>query len=371
MTRVDAQMRMMLPITELERLLLEEFTTLDASASPVALTFGAMEDGAPRLFRVELGPSAAVALREIAARLLAELERRVYDHGLRIHPYSPSTRLDAHELEYMDLSEQPSVLDQITPLETPKQLDPLQDQDVVGPYLKHYVVSLRTPRGTWLHCSRLMTLGSQPLRSKLAIVKGHGEGYFDSVSRPMYLLDPENIDCVWHGRHLFILDKERFERTFQLELEADARETARTLVQRVARNLPFTNADDFVAACQRDRRMAAKIAKMKGQAHLELLSVQRAKEAKARFGLGIEFERGPDGREALRFVPRFKWQYVSILGDEYLTSPMTDLDYESNSKRLVRASSGLDASPERQTPTPASEAAGELIPALVGTRPGR
>jgi hypothetical protein len=51
--------------------------------------------------------------------------------------------------------------------------------------------------------------------------------------------------------------------------------------------------------------------------------------------LSIEFERLVDGREALRFIAKYKWQYVSILGDQYLKSPITGLAYESSLKRLV------------------------------------
>jgi len=39
----------------------------------------------------------------------------------------------------------------------------------------------------------------------------------------------------------------------------------------------------------------------------------------------------------LKFVAKYKWRYVSLLGNEYLTSPVTDLNYEANSKRPITA----------------------------------
>jgi Kiwa KwaB-like protein len=168
----------------------------------------------------------------------------------------------------------------------------------------------------------------------LAIAWGHGAGYFDTLTEPVYYLDPEKLDCLWRGDHMFIVDQAGFESIF--DLEEEVQDNAKEVVTNVASHLPFSNLDDFILACQNDHKMAAKVARMRGQPHLKRLSIERAQRAKRLFGLNIEFERLLDGREALRFIVKYKWQYVSILGDEYLKSPITGLAYESSFKRLVK-----------------------------------
>jgi hypothetical protein len=334
MLKHDKQMRMLVPLSEYERILVHQFTSADVADSAVALSFVTLGAAGPQYSRVELGPDAATGLRTMVAKFLADWEHRVYDFGVAVQLYQPSAKLDDHQLEYLGLVEHEALRARLAPLAFPKQLELLDDDDSRDVHVHHYVISVRPPNGPWLHCFRLATEGIQPQRTKFAIVRGHGAGYFDTLSAPVYYLDPRTFDCIYRGDHLFIINKDKFERIF--ELEEDVQAGARLVAHGVADRLPFSNMDDFVAACQRDRRMAAKVARMRGLPHLDLLSIERAKLAKERFDLDIEFERAPDGTEMLKFVPRYKWQYVSILGDEYVTSPVTGLDYESNSKRPLK-----------------------------------
>lgn len=317
-----------------ETILLHEFTSVVASELDVALTFVLFKDGKQHYYRADLEERAANSLRGIVVGYLQHLKRLVSGAGVTVQLYYPPARLEDHEIEYLDVAEGSALHNRLAPLGFPKRLDAVTDDDLRGPHLQCYVISLQPADGPWLHCFRLITRGSQPQRSRVAIIKGHGTGYFDTLTDPVYYLDPHNIDCMWRGEHLFVIDKDNFERIF--DLEAETRDIARTVISSVMSRLPFVNLDEFILACQRDRRMAAKVARMKDMPHLERLSIEKAKLAKERFDLDIEFERAPDGAETLRFVARYKWQYVSILGDEYVTSPVTGMDYEANSKRPIK-----------------------------------
>jgi len=291
-------------------------------------------DGRQIFYRADLGVGAAKSLRDIVETRLHDLKRDILNSDVTVQPYYQPARLEDREIEYLNLVEVSELRSRLTPLETPKKLDTVTDEDLISPNMLYYVISVRPQNGPWLHLFRLVTRGSQPQRTKVAFIKGHATGYFDTLSDPVYLLDPRNIDCMLRGEHLFIIDKVNFERMFALG--DDAQESARTVMDYISCRLPFANVDDFILACQRDRRMAAKVAGMKGVPNLDQLSIEKAKLAKERYDLDIEIEQAANGTERLRFIPRYKWQYVSIICDEYVTSPYTGQDYESNSKRPIK-----------------------------------
>lgn len=342
----NKQLRISESLGDLERLLVDKFTSVDLSEdanTSIALTFVAVTNHEQQFYQVDLGPKAGASLREIAAKFLDQLEENVYSQSTRVLPFDPVANLDAHEIEYLPFSVSDVRRSRVAPLEKPKQLPQLEDNDLKNPNLRYYVISILPPDGAWLHCFRVMTEGSQPQRTKLLISRGHGAGYFDTLSDPVYLLDPHNIDCIWCDDYLFIVDKDRFERIF--DVGQNYHEDVLDVVKTVASRLPFSNEGEFLEACQNDPRMAAKVARMKGQPHLDRLSIERAREVKQKCGLAIEFEPGPDGTDMLRFVAKYKWQYVKILGDEYARTLMADLLCETNGRRVIRLQDPMELAP--------------------------
>jgi hypothetical protein len=99
--------------------------------------------------------------------------------------------------------------------------------------------------------------------------------------------------------------------------------------------VPIANLDEFMAACKRDQRMAVKLADLSEQPHIQRLSMVRIKRAIVRRGLPVK-TRIQDGKEMLVYATAYKAQFLHLLSDDYLSSPMTALDYESTVKRALR-----------------------------------
>lgn len=73
--------------------------------------------------------------------------------------------------------------------------------------------------------------------------------------------------------------------------------------------------------------------------HVWRLSMTRIKRAIERRGLPVETV-VRDGREMLVYATAYKAEFLRLFSDDYLSSPMTLLEYEVSAKRAVKPGPG-------------------------------
>jgi hypothetical protein len=155
-------------------------------------------------------------------------------------------------------------------------------------------------------------------------------GTFRTVRDRIFLFD-ENVDCVVHGGVILVLRSRDYRRIFE-QLDA-LRRQAGTAAAEVETRVRIANADEFVAACSTDSRLAEKVLAVRRRPYYAELSVARLEPVIRDFALDVQTVQD-GGERKLVFDPRPERRFLilKLLDDDYLQSMLTDLRYEVNSK---------------------------------------
>ncbi|WIG58310.1 MAG: hypothetical protein OJF49_001055 [Ktedonobacterales bacterium] len=351
---VSRQLRLFVPETKYYNLL-KEFAAIDLATASVTVNFASIKestrkDAAKTTYRqLQVEPALAQRFRTIVADTLDDLLDRLEDGGV-VEDYQGGIGASEDVLEHLALSNGDRVADQIAPLAAPWDLEPFRERKEFLAGLRYYVVSLRradSPTDPILHAFRFFTDSFQLHRTRwVATLRGHKPGYYDEVPEPGFVFDYQ-IDCLCRGDDMFILNRDKFQRIFRFYeyVQEEAKAVAYSLQDRI----PIANLDEFLAACKRDPRMAMKLADLAELPHVQQLSMARIRRAIDRRGLSVEITKR-DGKEMLVYATAYKTQFLRLLSDDYLNSPMTYVDYEVSSKRALKPvlpTSGARARPVR------------------------
>lgn len=361
---MEKQLRLFVPETQYYNLL-KEYQAIDLASADVAVSFASVKDSSrgsktkTNYQKLQLAPLLAQRFRLIVANTVANLLDRLEDGGTVIE-YEAGTGADDDVFEHTTLTPGGKIAEQLEPLTAPWDLEPFKERKEFVANLRYYVVSLRrsgAPDDEILHAFRFFTDSFELHRTRwVATLQGHGDGYYDEVEEPGFLFDYQ-IDCLCRGEHIFILNRDKFQRIFRFyeHVQQDAKDFVYSLQGRI----PIANLEEFLAACKRDPRMAMKLADLAEQPHVGKLSMTRIKRAIEQRGLAVRTTE-QDGREMLVYATAYKAEFLSLLSDDYLRSPMTLLDYQARSKRALKPVGGKSASVVNMRRHEESEAADVL-----------
>jgi len=310
-------------------------TKLDASYVQVVFATLGKDDDSARFEKLELSPDVADRFRSIAQATFDELQDDLLDGTLEIRPYAASKNLlERHEVEYVDISTQPYIQSQIAPLSAPMKMDPFEARDDTNTEIRYYVIILQLDDQPPIYCFRSYAMKWVLHRSFFAIVKGRGSDYYDDVPGPGFIFDSD-IECISQGDHLFILNKDKFQRIFQFY--AYVRKKADTTISRLKKLIAMANWDEFELACQLEVRLASAVANLEDAPHLDRLSMSKIKRFIEENDYGLrDAIVEQDGQQMLVYSGSYKWPFIRLLSDNYLWSRLTDVDYEVNSKRALQ-----------------------------------
>lgn len=337
---VSKQLRLFVPETEHYNLL-KDFADIDLATASVAVSFASIKestrsDASTTTYRqLQLESLLAERFRRIVADTLDDLLTRLED-GAVVEEYQGGTGSNEDVFEHMALTSGDRVSDQIAPLAEPWDLEPFRERKEFLAGLRYYVISLRRadrPSEPILHAFRFFTDSFQLHRTRwVATLRGHKPGYYDEVPEPGFVFDYQ-IDCLCRGEDMFILNRDKFQRIFRFY--QFVQEEAQSVAYGIQDRIPIANLDEFLAACKRDPRMAMKVADLADLPYVRQLSMARIKRAIDRRGLSVEITER-DGTEMLVYSTAHKAQFLRLLSDDYLSSPMTYLNYEVSSKRVLK-----------------------------------
>ncbi len=262
------------------------------------------------------------------------------EDGAEIAEYEGGTGSDNGTLEHIKLSPGDRISDLISPLAAPWDLEIFKERKEFISGLRYYVISLRRsdkPDDPILHAFRFFTERFELNRSRwVATLRGRGPGYYDEVKKHGFFFD-YHIDCLCRGQDMFILNRDKFQRIFRFY--EYVQDDAKTFVYGLQDRIPIANLDEFMAACKRDQRMAIRLGELSDQPHILRLSMARVKRAIDKRGLPVRttFQ---NGKEMLVYATAYKTQFLHLLSDDYLSSPMTSIEYEASVKRAMKQRPG-------------------------------
>jgi len=311
-----------------------------AATGTVTVSLGSVHDKAKppaarvRHQRLLFNEPTAATFRGIVTATLIELQERLQD-GLRVRRYAGGVKQADDEIEHLDLLEEERITTQLQQLATPFALDTFSARKDFMTGLRYYVISIQPDSGSLIHCFRFYSEVFELQRSRwTALLNLRGDGYYDEVRTPGFLFDHE-IDCVCSDDEMFILNKAKFQQIFRFY--EYVQQDASTAVQKLHERVPLANLEEIIAAAKRDSRMAIRLADLPYQPHFKRLTMSRIKRMIAYRALPVRTEMCGD-TEMLVYSREYKAEFLRLLCDDYVTSHMTYLEYESTVKRALKPS---------------------------------
>ncbi len=254
------------------------------------------------------------------------------DSSLRIRDYEVGTRLGRHEIEYLDMSNNNHMHDQTSSLASLVDLGAfgIDSDETFVKNLRFYVVIVQLPDP--IYCFRWYT------PKKRLSLEDSGKSFgawwhqdrYEVVEEDLLLFD-EEIDCFSRGDHIFILNKDKFQRIFRFfELIRElANETLEVLEDRIL----IKGFGRFSEDCKKHTNKLIKLASIAKKPYIETISIADIKKVLGRYNEVSVVCEEVEGEEMLVYDPSDHWGILHVLDDDHLESVMTGLSYESGSKR--------------------------------------
>lgn len=96
--------------------------------------------------------------------------------------------------------------------------------------------------------------------------------------------------------------------------------------------IPIANFDDFEVACKGHLQKLAKLKNIAQKPYLQNITMNDIKKVIKTVNLNIQIKK-TRGKEMLLFDPADKWALLRLMDDDYLSSVMTNQNYEVTGKR--------------------------------------
>jgi hypothetical protein len=290
----------------------------------LTLVVGADDGEAHRLQRVNISNDVAEQFRDV---FVTELSRA---DEYQVRRYEPGYKAERDEVQYVSSGDD-SVAELLGNFSGVNHLELFSESDDVVENLKFNAVVATDREGETAIGFRIFRPGQQELtRSKwMALVRS--EGSYTEVGTKVFLFDRQ-FDCIAFGSFVYILNVANFQRIFSYFEQL--RERGRELAESVCSVVPVSNASKFVDACERHLAMISKLAIVVQKPYFASLTISDIEKVIKHHELDIEIVKS-GGKRHLVFDPRpgRRWDILKVLDDDYLTSVMTNADYEVNSKR--------------------------------------
>ncbi len=276
---------------------------------------------------------------QLEDRLLAEFENVVKsnfkrlkkdnDSGdLLIHKYDAGSKLDSHEIEYIDLLKYNFIQAQIASLSALTDMDIFTANKDFIAGLRFYVIVIQQ-QGEPVYCFRVYSKKKELSRSKrfagLLV-----DNCLRRMKEPVFCFD-EYIDCISRDGDLFILRKGNFHKIFHFF--DTVVQVAETTLKQIKHQIDIVNFNEFEQVCKGNFQMMSKLKNIALKSYLSYLNIKHMKKVITKYKMPIEIIK-QDGKEKIVFDPSNKWMLLRLLDDDYLESLMTSQAYEVSGKRL-------------------------------------
>ncbi len=142
----------------------------------------------------------------------------------------------------------------------------------------------------------------------------------------------DRFDLLLNQTNVYLLREEAFDNLFVDRSQWQAKVPGHVDLL-IEQGLAIINAAEFVTACQSDLNMMRKLQRICESGYLEQITAEKLGRLVTEYKLSQTVLVG--GK--LNFDPKYRWQILKMLDDDYLSSRLTDRRYEVNSKVTVTA----------------------------------
>ncbi|MGC7873718.1 Kiwa anti-phage protein KwaB-like domain-containing protein [Desulfosporosinus sp. SYSU MS00001] len=297
----------------------------------VSLVLVAHKKGDREYRNVRLGTSLADVFRSFTREYFKSISQAITDNVKELKEYNAGYKADAHEIEYLTVTEEinTSLNDVIKSI--PSDIKPFDlDETKFLNKLSYYFVMLSNSIGDRVILFRKYNSKKELTRSGLfaAILNN---GIFDRLEYKTLLFD-DKIDCFYFNGSIFV------ENTYYFQLIFDYYEglkaNAETILETIASKIPVSGWTEFHNHCIGNQNMLAKLNNVASKPYFRDLTMADLRRTIDHYGLDIQVIE-EDGVEKLLYLDTDRWGLLKLLDDDYLDSVMTNGRYLVNSKKAI------------------------------------
>ena len=264
---------------------------------------------------------------DIVKDKIKKLEKTHNNHNLELVDYDEHSRPEKHELECLDSSLYPVIVDQMKSLSERFPPQDFANDDAFISGLKFYAIVIDYD----FYAFRLFNEKKELGRSKYFGVIA-AKNHFDKFQDKMLLFDKE-IDCILYKNSLFVFNRQHFKWIFNF-LEK-LREAALDSLNNIESKLSIANFEELRIIGESNQIVQMKLKSISSKDYLETLTIEKIKETILLFPeLNLTIVEN-EGKECLHFDKKNKWNFLKLLDDGLLHSKMTDNRYSVSDKRKV------------------------------------
>lgn len=313
--------------------------SLNLNSCPVNVYLASADkdDIVPKFEQLLMTRKLADGFRDIIVNILEKYQKDTGANNTLFSEYLIESVLDENEIEYFDLAERKSIAEQIEPLKLFTDIETFSEEKSFIEGIRFYVIIAQPEQSEPIYFYHVYTRRRILKRSGLCAFLG-SKGEYDRVEEK-YITFDESIDCLSYNGVMFVINKSNFQTMFRYleEVRTVARETLNTINS----NLPIQNFDELVEACEGNLAMLRKLKKIATKPYIHNLKMNDVKKIIALNHLQVEIVE-VNGQEKILFNPKAKakdkYALLRIFNDDYLSSLMTDKNYEVTGKREVSKS---------------------------------
>jgi hypothetical protein len=304
-------------------------TNLDGCAVTVCLGSFSKDAEEPKIEQLQITRELTEEFANAAKETVQHYAELKSKDDLVLHQYDAGSKPDAHEVEYLDLSDHETIETQVKSLSSLADIPVFKIDDKFIAGLRFYAIVCQFKKNPPLYFFRSYTPKKELSRSHLFAAL-FDEGTFDRIKDPLFLFD-DKVDCLSHGRAMFLFNKHNFEKIFRF-FELVMKTAAQTL-ETIRAHVPIANFDELERACSGHLQMQAKLKNIAGKPYLKHMKIVDIKKVLQAFPSLALKTTEKDGKEMLLFDPKDKWALLRLLDDDYLDSVLTGQKYEVTGKR--------------------------------------
>jgi len=287
----------------------------------------------PQYQRLQMSDSLARAFLGVAEEVLRQGKRKLDKDELVLRPYDAGSKPDSHEVEYIHVSDQSHIKDQLVPLRSLVELGEFKQDANFVEGLRYYVIAIQLEESSPIYFFRSYSARQEITRSRWDISAVMQENnYFNRITAPIFLFDKE-IDCIVRDEHLFTFDQGNFHKLFQFF--EYARQVGDETLRAIQRVVPIINFESFANSCRNHPLKLSKLRTISQKPYFTngQLTMDKLIEVVDKYALNIMIVAGEDGRKMFVYDSKRQWELLTLLDDGYLESVMTGNSYEVSGKR--------------------------------------
>lgn len=322
---------------------LERTLALDLKTCSLSVCLASEQEGSdvPLVRRAQLTEKAADEFRDALRRALAPTRRALDEQDLVLRIFEPDSPSDESAVEYLRIADFTSLPPQLAPLKRFMDLENLRaDEELFVRGLRFYAVIIQPPPSAgfrepiyyyrwYSHTFRLSDSTNH------LILWRHQQETYDAIEEQAFLFD-RHVDCLSYSGQMFVLQKYYFYTIFRLEEEL--KKTAEKALDELEAMDFIQNFPQFKHDCLRNKNKYRVLSKIYFKPYFRSLTIDKLEQTVDDYGMSIrvEFWGSPHKKKKLLYNSNQPWAILHLLDDQYVSSAMTELDYQARGKNEIR-----------------------------------